>query len=99
MLWEVDIQVEDPQKLENDGIDDKYEDNYEDYHDGDHDDDENEDDEHLSSDDGDPEDTRDDHISCKECGHKLFTQENFERHQQQTGHTGQMIRLPRNIIY
>ena len=54
----------------------------------------NEEDEHLLSD---PEDTREDHVSCKECGHKLFTQENFERHQQQTGHTGETIRLPSNL--
>ena len=46
---------------------------------------------------GDLEDTRDDHVSCKECGGKLFTQEDFERHQQQTGHTGETIRLPSNL--
>ena len=55
-------------------------------------------DENLATDHhGDLEDTREDHVSCKECGHKLFTQENFERHQQQTGHTGETIRLPSNL--
>ena len=82
--------------VENDDINDEYEDNYGDYQDGDNDED-NEDDEQLSSDDGDLEDTRDEHISCKECGDKLFTQEKFERHQQQTGHTGETIRLPSNL--
>ena len=46
---------------------------------------------------GDLEDTRDDHVSCKEGGGKLFTQKDFERHQQQTGHTGETIRLPSNL--
>ena len=59
--------------------------------------DDNEDDEHLVTDHGDPDDTREDHVSCKECGGKLFTQENFEKHQQQTGHTGETIRLPSNL--
>ena len=45
----------------------------------------------------DPEDTRDDHVSCKECEGKLFTKEVFEKHQQQTGHSGETIRLPRNL--
>ena len=45
----------------------------------------------------DPEDTRDDHVSCKECEGKLFTMEMFEKHQQQTGHTGETIRLPSNL--
>ena len=45
----------------------------------------------------DPEDTRDDHVSCKECEGKLFTLEMFEKHQQQTGHTGETIRLPSNL--
>ena len=53
-----------------------------------------EDDELLASDHGDLEDTRDEHISCKECGGKPFTQEGFERHRQQTGHTGETIKLP-----
>ena len=56
-----------------------------------------EDDEHFVTDQGDPEDTRDDHVSCKECGGKLFTQEGFIKHQQQTGHTGETIRLPSNL--
>ena len=63
----------------------------------DNDRDDNEDDEHLVTDHGDPEDTREDHVSCKECGGKPFTRENFERHQQQTGHTGETIRLPSNL--
>ena len=45
----------------------------------------------------DPEDTRDDHVSCKECEGKLFTREMFEKHQQETGHTGETIRLPSNL--
>ena len=45
----------------------------------------------------DPEDTWDDHVSCKECEGKLFTMEMFEKHQQQTGHSGETIRLPRNL--
>ena len=56
-----------------------------------------EEDEHFVTDQGDPEDTRDDHVSCKECGGKLFTQEGFIKHQQQTGHTGETIRLPSNL--
>ena len=47
--------------------------------------------------DGDLEDTRDDHVSCKECGDKLFTQEDFDRHHKETGHTGETIRLPSNL--
>jgi len=53
-----------------------------------------ENDELLASDHGDLEDTRDDHISCKECGGKPFTQEGFKRHMMQTGHTGETIKLP-----
>ena len=53
-----------------------------------------EDDELLASDHGDLEDTRDEHISCKECGGKPFTQEGFEVHREQTGHTGETIKLP-----
>ena len=63
----------------------------------DNDGDDNEDDEHLDTNHGDLDDTREDHVSCKECGHKLFTKENFERHQQQTGHMGETIRLPSNL--
>ena len=59
--------------------------------------DELEEDDHLVTDHGDSDDTRDDHISCKECGDKLFTKEKFERHRQQTGHTGETIRLPSNL--
>ena len=55
----------------------------------------NDDDELLVTDHEDPEDIRDDHghVSCKECT-GVFTQEDFERHQNQTGHTGETIRLP-----
>ena len=58
---------------------------------------EGEEDEHFVTDQGDPEDTRDDHVSCKECGGKPFTKEGFIKHQQQTGHTGETIRLPSNL--
>ena len=76
---------------------DFYDEDYDDYHSGDNDDD-NEDDEHLvTGDHGDIEDTRDEYVSCKDCGGKPYTQEKFERHQQQTGHRGETIRLPKYI--
>ena len=46
---------------------------------------------------GDLEDNRDEHVSCKECRGKLFTPKDFERHHQQTGHTGDIIKLPPNL--
>ena len=46
---------------------------------------------------GDLEDNRVEHVSCKECRGKLFTPEDFERHHQQTGHTGDIIKLPPNL--
>ena len=60
--------------------------------------DENEDNDHHVSVEGhgDPDETRDDHISCKECV-KVFTQEDFKRHQEQTGHTGEIIKLPKEL--
>mgnify|MGYP002045672673 FL=1 len=53
----------------------------------------------LDTDREDYEDTRGDHVSCKECGGRLFTREKFEKHQQLTGHTGDTIRLPQNVIF
>ena len=52
----------------------------------------------LDTDREDYEDTRGDHVSCKECGGRLFTREKFEKHQQLTGHTGDTIKLPQNLI-
>ena len=48
----------------------------------------------LDTDHEDLEDTRDDHIICKECGGNPFTKESFEKHREQTGHTGENIKLP-----
>ena len=45
---------------------------------------------------GDPDETRDDHISCKQCV-KVFTQEDFRGHQEQTGHNGEIIKLPKGL--
>ena len=61
----------------------------------------NEDDEHLvtETDHEDLDDTWDYHISCKECGGRPFTQENFERHQQKTGHTGETIKMRKNVTF
>ena len=91
--------------MQNYDIEVENEDNYEDCYDVDHDDyqsgdndDDNEDDEHLVTEDhGDIEDTRDEYISCMDCGGKPFTQEKFERHQHETGHRGETIRLPKYI--
>ena len=44
----------------------------------------------------DPDETRDDHVSCEECV-KIFTQEDFIRHREETGHTGEIIKLPKDI--
>ena len=44
----------------------------------------------------DPDETRDDHISCKQCV-KVFTQEDFRGHQEQTGHDGDIIKLPKGL--
>ena len=46
---------------------------------------------------GDPDETQDDYVSCK-CG-DLFNQEDFARHQEQTGHTGERIKLPRTLRF
>lgn len=53
----------------------------------------------LVTDPEDLEDTRGDHVSCKECGGRLFTREKFEKHQQLSGHTGDTIKLPQNVIF
>ena len=55
-------------------------------------------DEQMVSDHGDTEDTLDDFINCKQCG-GLFTKEKFERHREQTGHTGDIIKLPPNLTF
>ena len=44
----------------------------------------------------DPDETRDDHISCKQCV-KVFTQEDFRGHQEQTEHDGEIIKLPKGL--
>merc|ERR1711934_804117 len=63
----------------------------------------NEDDEHLvtETDHEDLDDTWEYHISCKECGGRPFTQENFERHQHKTGHTntGETIKIRKNVTF
>ena len=61
--------------------------------------DDNEEGDDLVADHEDLEDTRGDHVSCKECRGRLFTREKFENHQQLTGHTGDTIRLPQNVIF
>jgi len=68
------------------------------HQDGDQQSDDNEEGEHQVTDPAEQEDTRDDHVSCKECG-GLFTKEKFERHQVLTGHTGDIIKLPPNLTY
>ena len=65
----------------------------------DHQNDDNEEGDDLVADHEDLEDTRGDHVSCKECRGRLFTREKFENHQQLTGHTGDTIRLPQNVIF
>ena len=83
----------------------EHEDIYENYFDGDNDeynsgdnDDDNEDDDHLvTTGQGDLEHTRDEYVSCKDCGGKPFTQEKFEGHQQQTGHKGETFRPPKTF--
>merc|ERR1719221_150242 len=57
----------------------------------------NEDDEDHAECQGDPGETQDDYVSCK-CG-DLFNQEDFARHQEQTGHTGERIKLPRTLRF